>query len=141
MSRKLRRSAQSNRVEKRDPFVFRFPGWQRVALFVLNLPRPIRMIVTGIFALAVTLSLSPLIDEVYLRYLFDPSTRVLPSLVSVGFGLVMYALGWWWVIGTIGERPPVRRMVFAYTLIGIGAVVVVLVLLAQGYTIGNAPTE
>jgi hypothetical protein len=140
MSRKLRRSVQSGRVEKRDPFVFRLPGWRQVTLFVLNIPRPLRLILTGVFALAVTLALSPLIDEAYLRYLYDPSTRVLPSLVSVGFGLAMYALGWFWLIGTVGDRPPVRWTVLPYMLIGIVAVVVVLVLLVQGYNIGNAPT-
>jgi hypothetical protein len=141
MSRKLRRSVESNRVEKRNPFVFRVPGWRQVTIFILNTPRPLRMVLTAIFALAVTLAVSPLVDEAYLRYLYDPNTRVLPSLVSVGVGLVMYALGWWWLIGTLGDRPPVRWAVLLYMLAGVAAVVVVLVLLVQGYNIGNAPTE
>jgi hypothetical protein len=136
MSRKLKRAAQS----KRDPFVFRLPNWQQVTASVLNIPRIGRMALVGVFGLAVTLALSPLIDDVYLRFLFDPSTRVLPSLVSVGFGLVMYALGWIWLIGTVGDRPPVRRAALAYVLIGILAVLVVVMLLVQGFNIGNAPT-
>lgn len=105
----------------------------------LDRPRGIRILLVSLFALAATLALFPITDELYIRFLFDESTRLLPSVVSVGFGIVMYIGGWWLVVGTVGEERPVRPLIFWYLIIGILATLLVIGLLIQGYSIGTAP--
>ena len=72
----------------------------RLVGFIVRWPRLVRILTVALFALAVTLALSPLVDYIYDRYFFSMETRVVPSLVSSGFGLVMYLLGWWLMVGT-----------------------------------------
>ncbi len=105
----------------------------------LDRPRGIRILLVSLFALATTLALFPIVDEMYIRFIFDESTRLLPSLVSVGFGIVMYIGGWWLVVGTVGDERPVRPVIFWYLVIGILATLLVIILLLQGYAIGTAP--
>ncbi len=107
---------------------------------VLRLPRMVRIILVAVFAIAVTFALSPVIDAVYLRYFFDETTSVLPSLLAAGAGLVMYVLGWVLVVGTVGETLPERIAVLWYIGLGLLAIVLVTVMLLAGWMSGNAPT-
>lgn len=105
----------------------------------LNRPRGIRVLLVSLFALATTLAVFPVVDDLYIRFLFDESTRLLPSFVSVGFGIGMYIWGWWLVVGTVGEERTVRLSVFWYLVISLLAILLVIGLLLQGYSIGTAP--
>jgi hypothetical protein len=67
---------------------------QRLVARILALPRLARVLLVGLFALAVTLSLSPLVDYIYIEYFFNMDTRILPALVSAAVGLGIYVLGW-----------------------------------------------
>jgi predicted cation transporter len=99
----------------------------------------VRILLVSFFALATTLAVFPVVDEAYFRFLYNDATRLLPSLVSVGVGIIMYIWGWRLIIGTIGEAQPVRLAAFWYLVIGILAVLLVIGLLVQGYSIGTAP--
>ncbi|MBZ0302122.1 MAG: hypothetical protein K8J31_20395, partial [Anaerolineae bacterium] len=69
---------------------------------IVGIPRLIRVLLVALFALAVTLSVSPLVDIIYDRHFFSVHTVMIPALVSSGLGLVMYMLGWWLMVGTVG---------------------------------------
>jgi hypothetical protein len=107
--------------------------------WVVNRPRSLRIVLVSICALAVTLAIFPVVDELYIRFLFNDATRLLPSFVSTGIGIVMYIWGWRLIIGTIGEEQPVRLAAFWYLVIGILAILLVIGLFLQGYSIGTAP--
>lgn len=111
------------------------PVPQRIVEQVLHWPRFVRVLLCALFALAVTLSLSPLVDEIYLRFFFSAQTVLLPSLISSAFGLVMYVIGWLLVIGTVGEAPLARTSVLIYLALGILAVIVVVFLVLRGVSL------
>ncbi len=112
----------------------------RLIARVLDLPRVARIGLCAIFALAVTFALFPLVDYLYLRYLFTMETRVLPAIVSAGFGLVIYMLGWWLIVGMRGEKPPARLLILWYVGAGTAAVIFVIILAVFGISIANIPT-
>jgi hypothetical protein len=107
---------------------------------VLSLPRIARIGIVALFALAVTLTISPIIDMIYLRYLYTPETVLVPALVATGFGLVMYFVGWQLIIGTLDETPPARMVVLWYVGIGTLAILVIVLWLITGVASGNTPT-
>lgn len=108
---------------------------QRVAMRILSLPRLVRVLLVALFALCVTLALSPMIDYIYTEYFFSFETRIVPALVSAAAGLVIYVLGWWLMVGTLGDRPIARTALLWYCGTGLLAIVVVLVLLLRGVTL------
>ncbi|MBZ0290717.1 MAG: hypothetical protein K8I30_24035 [Anaerolineae bacterium] len=120
-------------VRRKLPLVYRWI--ERM----LHLPRFVRVVLCAVLALAVTLALSPLIDEIYLRFFFSSQTVIVPALISAAFGLLMYMLGWWLVIGTVGEMPPIRMGVLWYIVVGLLAVSVVVILVFRGVTLLNLP--
>jgi hypothetical protein len=127
---KLRQTQKSN--PRRDNIVW-------IVNWLLNIPRVVRILIVGIFAVSVTLGLFQFVDFIYLRLFFTMETRIIPSLVSASFGLAMYLLGWMCFVGTAGEKPPVRRAVLWYFGTGIFAVFLVLLWMLEGYFTGNAP--
>lgn len=133
MSRRLSRIAS----KAEQPPVPVTTRWVRA---VLRLPRVARIALVAVFALAVTFALSPVIDAVYLRYFFTETTRVLPSLVAAMAGLVMYALGWILVVGTVDETLPERVAILWYIGLGLLAVMLVVIMLLAGWMSGSAPT-
>lgn len=110
---------------------------ERLIHAVLRLPRIWRIILAAIFALATTLALSPIVDAIYLRYLFTEGTRIVPSLVSAGFGLAMYVSGWLLIVGTVGEDPQARFAVLWYFVLGTLAILLTVLWMVQGLTILN----
>lgn len=116
-------------------------SWDLTSLvsWVLNLPRSMRILIVSLFSLAVILAVSPRVDGLYLQFFFTESTVWLPSFVSVGIGIIIYILGWRLVVGTRSETPSVRLAVFWYLVVGILAVLLVVGLLLQGYSIVNTP--
>ncbi len=109
----------------------------RVIDWILSLPRIIRIVIAIVFALCVTLALSPMIDMIYMESFFNPETVIVPSLVSAAFGLAMYVLGWRFLIGTVGEKPQARLFVLWYIALGLMAFAVVAILVVRGVTILN----
>lgn len=109
-------------------------GW------ILGLPRFVRLLIVGLFGVAVTVASSPLVDNIYLRFLYMEQTRMLPALVSVGLGVVMYMFGWWLMVGTAGETAPTRNAVLWYVGVGILAVCLVIVLILNGYSLATMST-
>jgi hypothetical protein len=118
-----------NKVERR--IAGRMIDW------ILSLPRLARILIAIMFALCVTLALSPLIDLIYTEFFFDPQTVLVPSLVSASFGLGMYVLGWRFLIGTVGEKPDARLFVLWYVVLGLMAIAVVAILIVRGVAILN----
>jgi hypothetical protein len=104
----------------------------RLALWMLGLPRLGRIVLAAVFAIALTLVLTPIIDLAYLRFLYSPQTVMLPALVSVGFGLLMYTLGWWLVVSGADDGSPMYGAITWYALLGVATVVLALVLLIVG---------
>lgn len=113
------------------------PRTRRLLERILRWPRLARIAFVALVALAVTVLLVPRVDEVYMLYYFDWNTRIAPALVSCGVGLVVYALGWWLLVGMVGEAPRPRRAALWYVIIGIVALIVVVLLLLIGAVIGS----
>jgi hypothetical protein len=111
---------------------FRRPLWNEIARWVVNLPRLVRILLAAVFALSATLAVFPLVDYLYLSYMFTPDTRLLPSLVSAGAGVVMYLVGWWLIVGSVGTVQPSRPAVFWYVCAGVLLMLLVIVLSAFG---------
>ena len=109
----------------------------RIIEWIIGLPRLTRILLVAAFALAVTLSISPLVDIIYADFFFSMDTRMAPSLVTAAFGLIMYLIGWWLIVGTVGERPALKKAIFWYLSIGIFAIVFVSLLLAAGVDLLN----
>ncbi len=119
------------------------PG-ARVVNAIISLPRLVRIMLVALLALMVTLAISPMVDEIYFNTLFTPLydiapsvARLLPSLITAAVGLTMYALGWWLIIGTVGESPQARLAILWYVGIGILALLVVIILIIRGVTLLN----
>lgn len=111
--------------------------WTRTGSRISQLPRLARIGLAALFALAITLALSPLIDLIYDRYFFSTQTLIVPALVTTACGLIMYLLGWWLMVGTVGEKPTIRPALVWYFGIGLLAVVVVGYLLITGVSLLN----
>lgn len=116
------------------------PFWLEAIHRLFKLPRFVRIVIVFIFALAATLALSPLVDFVYLTYMFTAESRLLPSLVSAGVGLAMYLIGWWLFVGGVDELPPARRAVLLYVMVGILIVCLIIVLALTGISSAGVPT-
>jgi hypothetical protein len=98
---------------------------------VLGRARLVRIGIVTVIALLVTLAVSPVVDEIYLRYFFSMDTRGLPAYVSAAFGLIAYVIGWWLVVGWSGQERQARPAVLWYLGIGIMALLVDIMWLAS----------
>lgn len=105
---------------------------------VLQMPRITRILISAVFALATTLALSPIVDEIYLRFFLDDSTVWLPALISVSCGLVMYVAGWRLIVGTVGETNQADRAAMIYFSAGFLAILVVILWVVRLILIGSA---
>ena len=111
-------------------------GWHP-AVWIVRWPRLVRILIVALFALAVTLALSPLVDYLYDRFFFSMETRMVPSLVSASFGLLMYLVGWMLMVGTVGEEPEARVALLWYIGTGVAAMLVVGILVVRGVSLVN----
>jgi hypothetical protein len=105
---------------------------------VLRMPRITRILISGVFALATTLALSPIVDEIYLSFFLDDTTVWVPALISVSCGLVMYVAGWRLIVGTVGEINQTDRATMIYFGVGFLAIVVVVLWVVRLILIGSA---
>ncbi len=109
----------------------------RLVMWIVNLPRLVRIVLSALFALAITLLVTPVVDGIYLNNFFSTDTRVVPSLISTALGLVYYVVGWRLVIGYVGEKPAARPAVLFYCGIGLAACIIVLALVLIGAVSGS----
>ncbi len=107
---------------------------------LVNQPRLRRILLTALIALMITLVVSPLVDIVYLRFLFTPESVIVPSLVTATVGLMVYFVGWQLLVGASGSVLSVTIKTWLYLLAGLVATVIVIILLIQGLIILNQPT-
>jgi hypothetical protein len=113
------------------------PVSARLVERIVHLPRLTRIGLAALFALALTLAITPIVDRIYMDRFYDPTTRGVPAMVSTALGLVFYVVGWRVIIGYVGETPPARRAVFWYAAVGVTACLLVLLLVVIGAITGT----
>ncbi len=113
------------------------PESVRLTERILRLPRLTRIVLAAVFALALTLAVTPIIDGIYLSRWYDPSTSELPSLISTVLGVIFYVVGWRLIIGFAGETPATRTATFWYIVIGALACILVIFLVVIGAISGT----
>ena len=113
------------------------PSPGRLVKWIVELPRLTRIVLALVFALAVTLAITPLVDAFYLDHFFDVNTRMAPSLVSTALGVAFYILGWRLMIGYVGENPPPRPALLWYFGVGAGCCLLVAILVVFGAITGS----
>ncbi len=104
---------------------------------IIHLPRLTRIVLAAVFALAVTLVISPIVDGIYLANFFDVNTREAPAFFSTALGVVFYLVGWRLIIGYAGAVLPAKKAVLWYLGVGILACVLVVVLVIYGAISGT----
>ncbi len=122
-----------SKVMTNTPMAARLTVWTRLGpQWALSLPRVGRVLLVTVFGIVTTLALMPIVDSVYLTYFMALGLPVLPALISTGFGMSMYIMGWRLIVGTVGERPIPQRATAVYFWIGILMCLTVLALIAYG---------
>ena len=138
MSRPTGKSLKQARIERTQP-AERVPYATFLMRKILGWSRLVRIIIISLFGVALTAAVFPIVDYVYITRFFDESTRIVPSFVSVGIGIIMYGIGWWLLVGIRGEKRPERIAVIIYMLAGIVIVLFVFILLINGYSTAMLP--
>lgn len=111
----------------------RLTTWtRRGPLWVLSRPRVSRVLLTALFGVATTLALMPVVDGVYLNYFMMLRLPMLPALISTGFGMGVYIMGWRLIVGTVGEQPALERGTVVYFWFGVLMCLTVLALVVHG---------
>jgi hypothetical protein len=98
----------------------------------LDLSRGWRIFMVAVFAISFVLLITPVVDNLYVTYMFAMETRVLPSIISVVFGIAIYALGWRLLIGPIDETPKPYAITRWYILGGLTCIGLALILMMIG---------
>ncbi len=118
---------------------------------LVGLPRLLRIAVTMLLSLAVTLATFPILTlffrfvawltnnpEIVLAYLFTQDMTTLYALLAISavVGAVFYVIGYRILVGTRGETPPTRIRVLWYFLVGVVAVLISSFWLVRGILVG-----
>lgn len=111
----------------------------RILHWLVELPRLTRIIIAVFFSLTVIAVIFPVVDSLYIQFFFTENTRIVPSYVTAGVGLVMYLAGWYLIVGTVGEVPPIRRAIVWYLAVGVSSFILLVLLIIQGIVILNQP--
>lgn len=93
---------------------------------VLALPRITRILIAGVYALAVTLIITLVADKILGTTVSEETLVTTLSLIAAGIGILMYALGYFLIVGTIGEDLILRRASRIYIWTGIIAICLVM---------------
>ena len=120
-----------NMVQSGLAVAYRFVDW------IIGLPRLTRIVLAAVFALALTLAITPLIDGIYIANFYDLNTLEAPALVSTALGVVFYLLGWRLIIGFAGDLPSASKAVLAYLSVGALACILVVILVVFGAISGT----
>ncbi|MDW8172598.1 MAG: hypothetical protein RML73_08950 [Anaerolineae bacterium] len=104
---------------------------------ILRLPRLTRILVVALVALLLVAAVFPLVDILYVNYFFATETIILPSLISVALGLIVYVWGWRSIVGTVGE--PLEPTLSARVFVSLALLLILidLVLILQGLAMTN----
>lgn len=105
---------------------------------VVALPRWVRITLALVFAVSLTLLVTPVVDYLYLSQFYSEGTLILPSLLSTAAGVVLYFIGWRLMVGFAGETPKPGMALFWYFVAGIVILLVALVLVVNGALSGTA---
>ncbi len=126
---RLDRTHPAERVPYVTYLVRKILGWSRL----------VRIIIISVFALAVTASVFPMVDFIYMKNFFNEQTVILPSFVSTALGIITYGVGWWLLVGIRGEKRPERTAVFFYVVFGFLVLIFVFILIINGYHVATLP--
>lgn len=107
---------------------------------VVRLPRLARMVLAILFALSLTLLLTPLIDGWYLSSFDAAEAPMLPALASASAGVIAYLIGWRLLVGFIDEPPQASGALAVYLMAGCAALLLTIVLVILGAASGVSPT-
>lgn len=86
---------------------------------LLALPRPARMLLAAVPALAVVLIVQPVVDSIYLRFFFNDTTIGIPAWLIAGLSVLMYFAGWVFLVGMPGTTPERSRGLTLYLIVSI----------------------
>ena len=97
----------------------------RLAGWLLNRPRLIRILIAGLFAIAIVL----LLDRLFAPSYYTDS-RLFTFALSVVAGVLWYGVGWAALIGFSGDadQPPHTARLDLYTLISVVVLVITIIL-------------
>ena len=110
-----------------------------LTLRLVALPRLARIMIVVFFALMMVLLISPLVDFLYIRLFYTAETIILPSLITITCGCIMYILGWRIYVGTVDSIPSADKRVLLYFVVGLISTVIVVGLLVLGVAISSLP--
>lgn len=121
--RKRQRRRTRASVNDKNLAIEQFWGINIVS-WVLSLYRVLRILLAGLFSLMMTLVtglMFYLIDERFLISIDGDITTemIIPVVVAMIVGFIMYLVGWWLIVGFRGEQVTVRKGVLWYLGIGI----------------------
>lgn len=131
MSKKKRYKSYKQKQRRRAQYILNHVAQQdmqhavpRLLSWVLSLPRLVRILLAGIFALAITLVTGLMFYLVDDRFLISITGKVttdlmIPVVVSTILGFVMYFVGWWMIVGFRGDVATVRGGVMWYLGVGL----------------------
>lgn len=124
----------SDPQQRTGPFTATLQALANLASRFIQRPRLLRIIWVALIALSWVLLIFPLVDLVYFNYFFDVETRAVPAYVTAGIGLLIYLLGWYWLVGTVGlrDRMQARPVAGLYLLLGLLVFVVDVCLVIYG---------
>lgn len=108
------------------------PSW--VMQGVLNLPRIVRIFVTALCALGFGAAIIQIIYTIYLQYFFSVTTYFIPTIIAFGAGVGSYVIGWYLIVGSVGEKPAERMAVFWYLFGSLMAVIIAVILFLFSYS-------
>jgi hypothetical protein len=111
----------------------------RLTQRLVALPRGVRILLAGGFAVALTLLVTPLAYNL-LRvdfFVADSSKIVAPTLIALVSGLVLYGVGWRLMIGYAGETPSPNNALLIYFVAGILICGLALILVVVGAISGT----
>jgi hypothetical protein len=101
----------------------------RGIVHLLGFPRLLRIVLVGLFALAVTFVVALLLY--YQSIFYSPDLQIVFYIIATVFGLFMYLAGWRLIVGTVGETPPVQRSVVWYLGVGLLATLMIVLWVIQ----------
>jgi hypothetical protein len=84
---------------------------------LLRLPRPVRVLLAALPAVAVALLVQPVIDSIYLRFFFDEATLAAPAWLIALLATLMYFAGWVFLVGMPGSPPLRSRGLTLYLIV------------------------
>jgi hypothetical protein len=103
----------------------------RLSANTLKRPRLTRIVVVWVVALGFVAVMFPVIDEVYLRFLYRLDAPMIPALITAAFGCAVYLAGWLLLVGGT-KQPEPRVLSEVYLWGGVVSLGLAIVLILSG---------